>query len=64
MYTGVQSLGQSQGKADRQIPDFYSVMWIRWHESIAERVAIGEMYHSTLRRPIQGKAVWEDIVLG
>jgi hypothetical protein len=64
MFNGVDMLEQSQEKADPETPDFYRAMWIRWNGGIAERVAVGEIFYSSLRRPVEGKAVWKEIILG
>lgn len=62
MFNGVDSLGPSPRK-DPSLPDFYRAMWIQWHGDIAERVAVGEIHYSALRRPVEGKAAWKEIIL-
>jgi hypothetical protein len=62
MFNGVESLGPSPRK-DPCLPDFYRVLWIQWHGDIAERVAVGEIHESALRRPVEGKAAWKEIIL-
>ncbi|OCK78533.1 HET-domain-containing protein [Lepidopterella palustris CBS 459.81] len=62
MFNGVESLGPSP-KTDPSLPDFYRAMWIQWHGDIAERVAVGEIHYSALRRPVEGKAAWKEIIL-
>jgi len=62
MFNGVESLGPSPRK-DPSLPDFYRAMWIQWYGDIAERVAVGEIHYSALRRPVEGKAAWKEIIL-
>jgi hypothetical protein len=62
MFNGVSPLAVKESG----LPEFYRVMWIhRLGEegNLSGRVAVGEIHHSALRRPVEGRAEWKEIIL-
>ncbi|KAK3366180.1 heterokaryon incompatibility protein-domain-containing protein [Lasiosphaeria ovina] len=63
MFTGVEQ--QQIDWKDTGLPEYYRVMWIQRHgeDNLSERVAVGEIHHSALRRPVEGRVEWKEIIL-
>jgi hypothetical protein len=61
MFNGISSL--EPGQRDGILPKYYRVMWIQRRGRLAERVAVGDIRYSALRRPVKGRASWEEIIL-
>jgi len=40
-------------------------MWTQRHgeDNLLERVAVGEIHYSALRRPVEGKVEWKEMIL-